>query len=252
MKKRAFLSDNDGTLIIARKPIRGEMAETIVEFARRYKFVIVTGSPFFDMEEQMPPEILTNPNIDYWCNMGNTLYREGELVYDANNVIDFEKFNPILQDILRSCPYQYHKSFPRHYEIHANCAINFTMLGRPEVGEPSLEDRNAYVEWDAKVGQRRWIIEYLSKLYPEYNMSLGGQISVDIVMKGCDKAQVVNHYKDEYRLGYFGDRIYKTGNDNSVAHEIVDAGGTLYSVKNPTETMHIMQALIEKDKRLNP
>jgi HAD superfamily hydrolase (TIGR01484 family) len=247
-KQRVFLSDNDGTLTVARKPIRGEMAETIVEFARRFKFAIVTGSPWHDMEEQMPPEILTNPNIDYWCNMGNTLYREGKEIYNAHNVIDFEKFRPILADLLKSCPYQFHKSFPRHYEIHANCAINFTMLGRPEVGEPSMEDRNEYASWDAEVGQRLWIIDYLNKLYPEYNMSLGGQISVDIVKKGCDKAQVVGHYKDDYKICYFGDRIYKPGNDNAVAHEVVDAGGTLYSVKNPHETMRIMQKLIELDK----
>ena len=69
VKKKVFLSDNDGTLTVARKPIRGEMAETIVEFSKRFKFAIVTGSPWHDMEEQMPPEILTNPNIDYWCNM---------------------------------------------------------------------------------------------------------------------------------------------------------------------------------------
>ena len=70
MKQKVFLSDNDGTLTVARRPIRGEMAETIVEFAKHFKFAIVTGSPWHDMEEQMPPEILTNPNIDYWCNMG--------------------------------------------------------------------------------------------------------------------------------------------------------------------------------------
>ena len=51
-----------------------------------------------------------------------------------------------MQDILKNCPLQYHKSFPRHHEINANCAINFTMLGRPEVGEPSMEDRAEYVK----------------------------------------------------------------------------------------------------------
>ena len=252
MKKKVFLFDNDGTLTVARRPIRGEMAETIVAFASRFKFAIVTGSPWHDMEEQMPPEILTNPNIDYWCNMGNTLYREGKEVYNANNVIDFDSFNPILQDILKNCPHQFHKSFPRHHEIHANCAINFTMLGRPPVGEPSLEDRAEYVAWDNEVGQRRWIIEYLNGKYPDYNISLGGQISVDIVKKGCDKAQVVKHYRDKYEIVYFGDRIYKTGNDNAVAHEVVDAGGSIYSVHGPEETMKIMQNLIELDKVEKP
>ena len=249
MKQKVFLSDNDGTLTVARRPIRGEMAETIVAFANHFKFAIVTGSPFHDMEEQMPPEILMNPNIDYWCNMGNTLYRNGKEIYNANNVIDFDSFNPVLQDILKNCPHQFHKSFPRHHEIHANCAINFTMLGRPEVGEPSLEDRAEYVAWDAEVGQRRWIINHLNELYPEYNMSLGGQISVDIVKKGCDKAQVVGHYKDKYDIAYFGDRVYKMGNDNAIAHEVVDVGGTIYSVSCPHDTMRIMQILIEEDKK---
>lgn len=249
MKKLAFLSDNDGTLTVARKPIRGEMAETIKTFADHFKFVIVTGSPFEDMIEQMPDEILYHPNIDYWCNMGNTLHREGKQLFDAGNTIDVDMFDPILADILKNCPIKYHKENPRHYEVHANCSINFTMLGRPEVGEASLEDRNEYAAWDAEHGQRRWVINYLNKLYPEYNMSLGGQISVDIVKKGCDKAQVIERYKDEYKLSYFGDRIYTTGNDNSAAHEIVDAGGTVYSVDSPADTMRIMKYLIELDNQ---
>lgn len=246
--KRVFLSDNDGTLTVSRKPIRGEMAETIVEFANHFEFVIVTGSPYHDMEEQMPPEILYHPNVGYFCNMGNTLYREGKLVYDAKNTIDFDFFKPILyDDILKNCPYQFHTSLPRHHEIHANCSINFTMLGRPEVGEPSDALRREYAAWDEEVGQRRWIIDYMKKLYPEYNMSLGGQISVDIVKKGCDKAGAIQHFTD-YEIGYFGDRIYMNGNDNSAAHEICDLGGTIYSVANPVETMRIMQSLIEQDK----
>lgn len=248
MKPKVFLSDNDGTLTVARKPIRGEMADTLIEFAKYFKFAITTGSPWKDMVEQMPPEILNNPNIDYWCCMGNILYQEGKEVYNSHNTIDFDKFSPILKDILKSCPYQYKKSFPRHHEINANCAINFTMLGRPEVGEPSMEDRGEYVSWDSEVGQRKWIIDYLAPHHPEYNFTYGGQISVDIVKKGCDKAQVVNYYKDKYNITYFGDRIYKRGNDNAIAHEVVDCGGSIYSVSGPAETMHIMQRLIQEEK----
>ncbi|MDY6408153.1 MAG: hypothetical protein SPL08_05600, partial [Pseudomonadota bacterium] len=71
------------------------------------------------------------------------------------------------------------------------------------------------------------------------------------VKKGCDKAQVVSHYKDKYDIAYFGDRVYKMGNDNAIAHEVVDVGGTIYSVSNPYETMRIMQTLIDQDNQ-NP
>ncbi len=248
MKEKVFLSDNDGTLTTARKKIVGEMAETLVQFANNFKFCVITGSPYKDMLEQMPEEVLAHPNVEFWCCMGNALYKQGKEVYNSHNTIDFNLFEPILNDILKNCPYQFEKSFPRHHEINNNCAINFTMLGRPEVGEPSMEDRAAYVEWDKKTGQRKWIINYLQEKYPEYNMTLGGQISVDIVKKGSDKAQVANYYKD-YDISYFGDRIYKTGNDNSIAHEIVDLGGTIYSVSSPIDTMKIMQSLIENKNK---
>ena len=246
-KKKVFLSDNDGTLTVARKKIVGEMAETLIEFTKHFHFAVVTGSPYKDMLEQMPEELLQSENVDFWCCMGNALYKQGKEVYNSNNTIDFNEFKDVLDDILENCPHKFHKSYPRHHEINNNCAINFTMLGRPEVGEPPHEDRAEYVEWDLQNGQRKWIIEYLEQRYPEYNMTFGGQISVDIVKKGCDKAQVAKHYKD-YHISYFGDRIYRTGNDNAIAHEIVDLGGTIYSVKAPEETMKIMQYLIEQDK----
>ena len=42
--------------------------------------------------------------------------------------------------------------------------------------------------------------------------------------------------------------VYKMGNDNAIAHEVVDVGGTIYSVSCPHDTMRIMQILIEEDK----
>ena len=247
MNKKIFLSDNDGTLTVARKKIVGEMAETLIEFTKLFRFAVVTGSPYKDMMEQMPAEVLQSENVDFWCCLGNVLYRQGKEVYNSHNLIDFNMFKNVLDDIIENCPMKFKKSYPRHHEINNNCAINFTMLGRPEFGEPPAEDRAEYVEWDKRNGQRQWIIKFLEDRYPEYNMTLGGQISVDIVRKGCDKAQVATYYKD-YDISYFGDRIYRTGNDNSIAHEIVNMGGTIYSVKGPEHTMKIMQDLISKNK----
>ena len=245
MKEKIFLSDNDGTLTVARKPIVGEMAETLIKFADKFRFSVITGSPYSDMVAQMPPLLLSHPNVEFWCCMGNVLYKDGKEIYNSNKVIDFKMFEGVLKEILEVCPYKFNKSYPRHHEINNNCAINFTMLGRPEEGQPSEEDRAEYMEWDSRVGQRQWIIKYLSEKYPDYNMTLGGQISVDIVKKGSDKAQVANYYKN-YQITYFGDRIYKTGNDNSIAREVIDLGGSVYSVLSPLETMKIMQTLINE------
>ncbi len=245
-KEKVFLSDNDGTLTTARKKITGEMADTLIEFADHFKFCITTGSPYSDMVEQMPEAMLNHPNVEFWCCLGNVLYKGGVEVHNSNASIDFDLFKNELEYVIENCPVQFHKSHPRKHESEGS-RINFTMLGRPEIGEPSLEDRNEYLEWDLKHGQRDWVIKHLTEKFPDYNMTLGGQISVDIVKKGFDKAQVATRYKD-CDISYFGDRIYTSGNDNSVAHEIVDMGGTIYSVKNPADTMRIMKNLIRNRK----
>lgn len=244
-KTKVYIADSNGTLTFARQPIHGEMADTLTEFAERYKFVVVTGSPWEELVDEMPETLVHNPNVDFWCSMGNSMYRNGENVYDSKSMIDFEAFHPILEDILETCPIQYEKSFENHYEVNPH-SINFTMLGRPEGGDPSIEDRLAYEKWDEEHGQRKWVIEYLTKLYPDHEMTLGGQLSIDIVKKGFDKTQIVKHYKDDYDITFFGDRIAAMGNDNSIAHVIADIGGTIYEIEKPEETMRIMQMLMRR------
>ena len=99
MNKKIFLSDNDGTLTVARKKIVGEMAETLIEFTKHFRFAVVTGSPYKDMMEQMPEEVLQSENVDFWCCMGNALYRQGKEVYNSHNTIDFNMFKDVLDDI---------------------------------------------------------------------------------------------------------------------------------------------------------
>lgn len=62
-------------------------------------------------------------------------------------------------------------------------------------------------------------IEYSKKLsekYPQYDFSLGGNISIDIVKKGCEKGQVAkelrNTFPDE-EIIFYGVRTFEGGND---------------------------------------
>jgi phosphomannomutase len=243
VKKKLYLADINGTLTYARQPVSREMASTMVEFAEKFPFAVVTGSPWHEVKDMMPDELIEDPDIDFWCSMGNNLFREGKELRNAHNTIDFEFFHEVLEDARLTCPYQFRKVYRDHFEVNAN-SINFSMLGRPLDGEPPIEDRREYEAWDAEVGQRRWLIKYLSKLYPEYDIMLGGQISIDIVKKGCGKEQIVDYYKDRYDISFFGDRIESMGNDNTIAHVIADIGGSIYSVDSPEETLTIMRSLI--------
>ena len=165
MKEKAFIFDNNGTLAASRMPIRKDVAEVLRIFADRFRIVIVTGSTWEDLANQMPDDLLVHPNIDYWCNMGNTEYRQGELIYDSGHAIDYSAFAPILEHI--STPMKFRVSYPNHIEEHGGYSINYTVLGRPDNGEPSLEIRQEYEAWDKENGQRLWVINYLTKTVPE-------------------------------------------------------------------------------------
>ncbi len=126
MKEKVFLSDNDGTLTTGRRKITGEMAETMLEFADHFKFCLTTGSDYQDMVNQMPDGMLMHPNVEFWCCMGNVLYKGGKEIYNSNHTIDLEKFKPILNEVLEICPIKYHTNYPRHFEVSKGCRINLT------------------------------------------------------------------------------------------------------------------------------
>lgn len=248
MKERIFMTDVNGTLTYARQPITGEMAEVLCNLVDEYKLVIITGAPWEDIKKQMPEKLVNHPNVDYYCNHGNVLMREGEVIYKTDAKIDLEMIEPLFKDVLKNCPIKWEgNTYPIHYEVYGdNTAINFTMMGRPEDGMPPQEDRDAYEAWDiGEVHQRLWVVDYLSKILPEYDITVGGQISIDIVKKGYDKTQVAKNYnKDDYKITFFGDRVKVHGNDNLIAHELADIGATIYNVHSPEQTLMFLKTVL--------
>lgn len=248
MKERIFMTDVNGTLTTARQPITGEMAELLRRVVSEYKLVIITGAPWDDIQKQMPEELINHPNVDYYCNHGNVHIREGQIISKTDAKIELEMIEPLFKDVLHNCPLKWEgPTYPIHYEVYGdNTAINFTIMGRPEDGEPPQEERDAYEKWDLENHQRLWAVNYLSKILPEYEFTVGGQISIDIVKKGFDKTLVAKNYnKDDYKMTFFGDRIKIHGNDNRIAHELADIGATIYSVKNVEDTMMYMKAVLD-------
>lgn len=272
MKKTIIaFSDNDGTLTRRRKKHSPEMTKSILDFVNAGNiFVFSTGADYPDMEKQADIEVRKHKNVYFACCMGNSILYQGKEVFNTGNKIDCKYFKEDLECIVKECPHQFETSYPNHYQLQKDSIINFTMLGRPDDGEPSDEVRGKYAEWDNEVCQRGFVIEYLSSKHPDYNFTLGGEISVDITKKYCDKAQIpylidvivdkngaislefskkdtkVNPFPNNVVISYFGDRIGKYGNDNTIAHEIVDLGGTIYSVESLEETMEYLKLYIKK------
>ena len=133
-----------------------------------------------------------------------------------------------------------------HIEIRKGM-VNFSTVGR----EASPDLREAYYKWDKDSQERQDIVDYIKNLYPEFEVSIGGQISVDIYPAGKNKAQVVDklwkmHGRDVEMI-FVGDRNVPGGNDWPLAQRL-DAldGSAWYQVLSYEET----RALIEYEPTL--
>ncbi len=63
----------------------------------------------------------------------------------------------------------------------------------------------------------------MNEKFPEYDSSVGGKISIDIVTKGCGKEQVAARIREAHpndKLIFFGDRTEKGGNDYKLAETL--------------------------------
>ena len=120
--------------------------------------------------------------------------------------------------------------------------VNFSTVGRN--ASPDL--REAYYKWDTTTREREDIVEYITNIYPEVEVAIGGQISVDIYPKGQNKAQVVEKIQelhgDKVEMIFVGDRNVPGGNDWPLAQRLDKLEGSQwYQVHSYQET----RALIE-------
>ena len=245
--------DMDGTLTDARQPITNEVVTTLKVIKPSIKKYLVTGSDMSKIEEQIPHEILLSQfEKVYACN--------GTRVYNCNLDMDDET-RPIEPELIHqvSLSDYYSESDINHiinvllktaYETHTkiktgtfiewrDSQINFSVVGR----NCTTNQRDDYVKWDTKSGERRKIIDQLREQFSGWGLSfrLGGQISIDITREGWDKSYAFkNMVESPDQCIFFGDKICKDGNDLDIAMKCAK----YHNVENPADLiLHLQEYL---------
>ena len=81
--------------------------------------------------------------------------------------------------------------------------------------------------------------------YPDYDFECGGNISLDIIPKGCGKSQIAHHLRKLYpddKIIFMGDRTYEGGNDYALAHELSLMENTqVVQVENPNDVLSFLK-----------
>ena len=216
MPEPIYLFDVDGTLTPPLSEIDADFAEVFLSWAEDKIVYLVTGSDIAKTTRQLFGSLLDQCHGIFTCS-GNVFYSSGRKRYENQLVLpsDFLENLELYLDHGTS----WRRKSGSHIEVRPGM-VNFSVVGR----DSSPDLREAYYRWDQGSREREDIVEYITTLYPQFEVAIGGQISVDIYPVGKNKAQVVDtlwdiHGKDTPMI-FVGDRNVPGGNDWPLAQRL--------------------------------
>jgi phosphomannomutase len=240
----SYVFDVDGTLTASRKVIEPTHKEFLLDWIDCKDVYLLTGSDAPKTIEQLTHDLWAQ-FIAYQCS-GNEIYP-----YGSPKVYSFDPFrmqctkdmyNTVLNEIVRDSkyPFKLPEDTGNHIEYRTGC-INLSTIGRA----CSAEQREHYYEWDKVHKERESIVERLENhdYFRGLSCSIGGQISIDIVSSGANKAQVFHFLKHNGPIYFFGDKTSKGGNDYPFAEKLRPGVDKLFTVSGPEETFEILKSL---------
>lgn len=228
----------DGTLTPPRQKMDRTFKEIFLKWQDDHISVLVTGSDYKKIEEQLPERIIKNFH-EIYSSMGNVRYKFGQLTEE-------HEFNPPVGLINRLKEFREATKYPgplfdNFIETRIGM-INFSVLGR----NSPLEERQKYHFWDLSHHERESIREKLIKEFKGIDVSLGGYISIDLNPHGYGKEQIVPKLTDSYeqsKLIFIADKLSPQGNDYNLAQDLILRGNVkIISVSGPEQVIQLIQS----------
>ena len=203
-----YIFDIDGTLTPSRNPINPDFKNIFESWIKGKRVWLITGSDRPKTVEQLGENLLSKFERVYQC-AGNVLYKGSDLIYEKEFYLPVE-VEEYLNGVLESSPYPIKTG--RHFEQRKG-SVNFSTIGR----NCTQEERDNYYEWDKVNKERATIVKNFNDRFKELNISVGGQISMDILPAENDKGQIVKDIDGPFT--FFGDHLFPGGNDFPMIRE---------------------------------
>ncbi len=248
---KSLIFDMDGTLTESRQHISDEMIQALMKIPNSYKKYLVTGSDMAKVEEQIPIEVLLAVFDKVFACNGTRVFNtnldlddetrpvEPELIHKVN-LSDFyseSDLNHIMNTLLKLAHETHTKIKTGTFVEWRESQINFSVVGR----NCTSGQREDYVKWDNKSGERKKLVEQLEDKFQGWGLSfrLGGQISIDVTRQGWDKSYAFNNISEKPEdCVFFGDKIVPGGNDYDIAvlcgkyHDVQGAADTILALNS--------------------
>lgn len=241
-----YVFDVDETLTPSGLPMEEPMLSFFREHMNNKPIFIVSGGRKVRLQTQFPQDLWEK--IDgVFPTLGAEFWRNGEMV-SRNEFIWPEGLQEELDTIVAE------STFPQQHRTSTLVEDRGSMLCLTLCGlGANKENRAKYIAHDQHQGERKKIqARLLKKFGDKIEVAIGGQTSIDMSMKGSDKAQILpllRQYFSTQPIIFFGDRIEEGGNDLPLATALQQESekNIIIPVKNPEDTFRKLQEIIKKE-----
>lgn len=227
----------DGTITPVRQAMTPDFSKRFIPWLKSHLAYLAAGSNFEKVCEQLPSEAI-GAFSGIYSSMGNVFHEKGKEVYRHEIKLKKEMLQT-LERYRRNTEYK-GQLYSNYMELRPGM-LNFSVLGR----NCPFAERAKYNEWDNEHHEREAIVREINENFPEYEASVGGKISVDIVTKGCSKAQIANKVREMYpnhKIIFLGDRTEPGGNDYALAEALRSMANTeVIAVNNPEDVLKYLE-----------
>jgi hypothetical protein len=243
---KSIAFDLDGTLAISKGALDEEMRQLLTQLLEKKKVAIISGGSFNQFNRQIiqgicdaKPEQLRNlllfPTCSTQCyayqDKWNCLYSQ-ELTTEQKTRIEKSLNKKIDEQLLIP-----QKSWGELIEDRGS-QITYSALGQQA---PIAEKE----KWDPDQVKRRKLKAELDLELKEFEVRIGGTTSIDITLKGIDKAYGMQNIMKTLKITkeqilFVGDALYEGGND----YPVKKTGVETYQVSGPEETKELIRKMI--------
>ena len=247
MTKQVIAFDLDDTLAVAKSAITEKMAGLFGELLTNYQVCIISGGNMTQFEKQVLSNLDVTEqqleNLHLMPTCGTQYYRReaGEWVQKYAHILtDEQKQRAIaaLEQSARELGYWVEEPYGEIIEDRGS-QITLSALGQ----QAPADEKYA---WDPTDEKKIAIRDKVAAMLPDLDARAGGTTSIDVTMKGVDKAygmkELMSHTGLEMKdILFVGDKLEPGGNDYPVKALGIDS----VAVEKWEDTALVIETLVK-------
>jgi len=233
--KNIFLFDVDGVLCNRGEKIDTQFCNFFLEWSKDKEYYIVTGSSREKTVSQIGENILLNAKISYHCLGNNIWIQDNEVTVNEFELLPEEY--EYLNDAITNSTFT--PKTGNHFDLRKG-SVNFSIVGR----DADKDVRRSYIEYDKNVEERLNLVKDFNLKFPRLTAFIGGDISIDICLRGADKSIALYWmFLPNTIIHFFGDRMCQHGVDFPIKDKLMPPHRLYNILHGYSQTFEILKNL---------